>query len=128
MSARILVVDDSRTIRVQLQKILSNAGYEVVLAEDGRHALEVITCEPDLMILDVLMPEMDGYGVCEELKQFGDKYANLPIVFLTSVKSHAMELLGSEFGAYLQKPVQHEELLATVEKQIQVSEESKSLL
>ena len=118
MSAKILVVDDSRTIRLQLQKILSNAGFEVVLAENGLQAIDQMSCEPDLMILDVVMPEMDGYGVCEKLKEFGDRYSRLPIVFLTSLKSHAMQLLGREYGAYLQKPVQDSELVAAVRSQL----------
>ena len=120
MPAKILVVDDSRTIRTLLQKVLSHAGYEVFVAENGRHALEMMSCEPDLMVLDVLMPEMDGYGVCEELKHYGDRFKDLPIIFLTSVQSHAMELLGSEFGAYLQKPVQKDELLATVAQRLSI--------
>ena len=118
MSAKILVVDDSRTIRLQLQKILSNAGFEVVLAENGLQAIDQMSCEPDLMILDVVMPEMDGYGVCEKLKEFGDRYSRLPIVFLTSLKSHPMQLLGREYGAYLQKPVQDSELVAAVRSQL----------
>ncbi len=118
MSAKILVVDDSRTIRIKLQKILAAEGYEVLFAENGIQAIEQLNSEPDLMILDVVMPEMDGYGVCEELAAFGDKYTRLPIIFLTSVQSHAMQLLGRQFGAYLHKPVDQVELLEVVRSQL----------
>ena len=120
MPTKILVCDDSKTIRVQLQKILSRAGYEVELAENGVQAIQKLNCEPDLLVLDVVMPEMDGYAVCEKLEGLGDRYENLPIIFLTSVKSHAMQLLGRQYGAYLQKPVNGGELLAVVESQLEL--------
>ena len=58
---------------------------------------------------------MDGYGFCDELKGFGEPLSNLPIIFLTSIESHALELLGSSLGAYLHKPVKVDELLQVVE-------------
>ena len=125
MPAKILVVDDSRTIRVQLRKLLTEAGFEVVLAENGRDAIEKLGCEPDLMVLDVVMPEIDGYGVCERLKEFGDRFERLPIVFLTSVKSQAMILLGREYGAYLQKPVEKDALLEAVNDQLRLISSSR---
>ena len=76
------------------------------------------------MVLDVVMPELDGYGVCEKLSQLGEQYSHLPIVFLTSVDSHAMELLGREYGAYLHKPVNEAELLSTVRSQLELVESS----
>ena len=123
MSAQtLLVVDDSRTVRVQIQRILSNAGYEVITAENGLQAIELLRHDPSLMILDVVMPELDGYGVCEKLEQQGEPYSQLPIVFLTSVDSHALELLGREYGAYLHKPVDETELLTTVKTQLELVE------
>ena len=122
MSAyKVLVVDDSRTIRTYLQNVLSRAGYTVILAENGKQALEQMSCRPDLIILDVLMPEMDGYAFCEELRGLGDRYDQLPIVFLTAVQSHAMKLLGREYGAYLSKPVRDQELLAEIQRQLELS-------
>ena len=120
MPTKILVCDDSKTIRVQLQKILSKAGYEVLLAENGLHAIQKMSCNPDLLVLDVVMPEMDGYAVCEKLEELGEQYDNLPIIFLTSVKSHAMQLLGRQYGAYLQKPVNETELLSVVKSQLEL--------
>ena len=93
-------------------------GMKLYLPKTGVEAIREIGCEPDVLILDVVMPEMDGYAVCEKLEEFGDKYQSLPIIFLTSVKSHAMQLLGRQYGAYLQKPVNEGELLSVVKKQL----------
>jgi DNA-binding response OmpR family regulator len=60
------------------------------------------------------MPFLDGYGVCQELKRLGEPWSQVPIIFLTALESHALELLGHELGAYLQKPVCREKLLQTV--------------
>ena len=112
---RILVVDDSRTLRVQLCRTLSRAGYDVVLAADGPEALsKARESQPTLLILDIQMPDMDGYEVCQELKRMGAPWNELPIIFLTSIDSRALDLLGSEMGAYLRKPVGPDELLDTV--------------
>jgi DNA-binding response OmpR family regulator len=115
MSRPILVVDDSSTVRLQLRRILSQAGYDVAVVSSGRAAVESVgQVGPQLMILDIQMPDMDGYAVCQELKRIGDPWDKLPIIFLTSLQSHALSLLGSEMGAYLRKPVCPSELLSTV--------------
>jgi len=113
--AKILVVDDSRTVRTVVSRTLVAAGYEVVTACDGRESLNVAQREqPQLAILDIRMPYLDGYGVCQELQKLGEPYSRIPIVFLTTLESHALELLGDELGAYLQKPVRPQQLLDTV--------------
>ena len=116
MSApKILVVDDSNSIRTVLQRTLCQAGYDVVTAADGVQAIEAAKSEhPQLAILDICMPFLDGYGVCQELKRMGKPWSELPIIFLTTLESHALELLGHELGAYLQKPVCDQRLLETV--------------
>ena len=119
MPSKLLIVDDSVTIRTSVNRIFEKAGYETVLACDGNEALERLDQNPDLIVLDVNMPGLDGYGVCEKLREFGSEYDRLPIVFLTSVESKAMELLGREFGAYLNKPVAPEQLLDVVEDLLQ---------
>lgn len=123
MSApRILVVDDCRSIRLRIERTLAQANYSVLTAENGRQALGVLASanRPDLIILDVVMPEMDGYDVCEQLNDFCDADSpRPPIVFLTSVDSNAMELLGKQYGVYLQKPVDEEELLMAVKFQLE---------
>lgn len=115
----ILVVDDSRAIRLQIQRILIDAGYEVITAENGVQALDQLKNHPHLMVLDVLMPELDGYGVCEKLDEMSDQCGRLPIVFLTAVDSNAMELLGRQYGVYLQKPLNPQELLTAVQYQLE---------
>lgn len=115
MSHKILVVDDSRTVRVQLARILSDAGYETIVASDGREALALVKeVEPKLMILDIQMPEMDGYAVCQELKTMPGPCSQLPVVFLTCLESRALDLLGDAMGAYLRKPVVRDDLLEAV--------------
>ncbi len=115
---KLLVVDDSRTVRLQVERILTNAGYQVITAVNGLEAIELLRQHPSLMVLDVNMPGLDGYGVCQQLNQLGPEFERLPIVFLTSVKSKALELLGREFGAYLNKPVREAELLDAVKSQL----------
>ena len=116
MSApKILVVDDSRTVRVQLRRMLSDVGCEVILAADGEEGIErVVQEQPQLLILDIQMPGKDGYAVCQELQQRGPPWSDLPVIFLTVLESHALHLLGSKMGAYLRKPVQRDALLQSV--------------
>ncbi|MCA9076836.1 MAG: response regulator [Planctomycetaceae bacterium] len=116
MSApKILVADDSRTIRTRLKQILIPAGFEVIEASSGQAALECIKREPPLLaVLDINMPDTDGYGVCEELQKLGPPCSELPIIFLTAMESHALEMLGDKLGAYLHKPVDAKRLLDAV--------------
>ena len=118
---KLLVVDDSHSVRVQVKRILANAGYEVITAADGREALELLSHQPHLMVLDVNMPGLDGFSVCEKLKGLGSEFQQLPIVFLTCMNSRALELLGQEFGAYLRKPVREDDLLDAVRTQLELA-------
>ncbi|MBT4866132.1 MAG: response regulator [Planctomycetaceae bacterium] len=115
----ILVADDSRTIRVQVRQILTTAGFDVVEAGTGQEALEQIEDQhPSLAIVDINMPDVDGYELCQTLQERGAPWKDIPIVLLTSLNSHALELLGDELGAYLRKPVQPEELLEAVKTNV----------
>lgn len=79
---KILVVDDEASIRRILETRLSMIGYDVVTAGDGEEALEIFRkAEPDLVVLDVMMPKLDGYGVCQELR----KESDVPIIMLTAL-------------------------------------------
>ena len=119
MSQAILLADDSTTVRIMARRALTEAGYEVLTARDGVEAVELAReHRPQLAILDIIMPEMDGYAVCEEFKKMGDPWDKLPILFLTSVRSNALELLGQAFGAYLSKPVQPDLLVSMVQLQL----------
>lgn len=84
MAMTILTVDDSRTIREMLKAALVDAGMEVFQAEDGVHGLEVLeTCTPDVIITDINMPRMDGFGFIEAVRG-SDKYRAVPILVLTT--------------------------------------------
>lgn len=111
---RILVVDDEQAVRESLRRSLAFNSYEVTLAEDGVEALEMISREqPDLIILDVMMPRMDGLEVCRNLRSTG---YDRPILILTARDAVADRVAGLDAGAddYLPKPFALEELLARV--------------
>jgi two-component system response regulator MprA len=106
------VVDDDRAVRESLRRSLSFNGYTVDLAEDGVEALEAINNErPDALVLDVMMPRLDGLEVCRPLRSTGD---DLPILVLTARDSVSERVSGLDAGAddYLPKPFALEELLA----------------
>lgn len=109
---RILVVDDDRAVRESLRRSLSFNGYSVALAEDGVEALQSIASDrPDALVLDVMMPKLDGLEVCRQLRSTGD---DLPILVLTARDSVSERVAGLDAGAddYLPKPFALEELLA----------------
>src|SRR5829696_7930669 len=112
---KILVVDDERAVRESLCRALELEGYEIELAADGREALDRLEGdpEPDAMILDVLMPGVDGLEVCRRLRGTGSK---LPILMLTARTQVEDRVEGLDAGAddYLTKPFALEELLARV--------------
>ncbi|WP_033441176.1 response regulator transcription factor [Saccharothrix sp. NRRL B-16314] len=109
---RILVVDDDRAVRESLRRSLQFNGYQVDLAGDGQQALEsVVSQRPDAMVLDVMMPRLDGLEVCRRLRSTGD---DLPILVLTARDAVSDRVSGLDAGAddYLPKPFALEELLA----------------
>lgn len=111
---KILVVDDEQAVRDSLRRSLSFNGYDVSLAEDGVEAIESIEREePDLIILDVMMPRMDGLEVCRNLRSSG---YDRPILVLTARDGVSDRVAGLDAGAddYLPKPFALEELLARV--------------
>jgi two-component system, OmpR family, response regulator MprA len=112
---KILVVDDERAVRESLRRALELEGYEIELAEDGAQALERLGSdpEPDAMVLDVLMPGMDGLEVSRTVRRNGNK---LPILMLTARTQVEDRVEGLDAGAddYLTKPFALEELLARV--------------
>jgi two-component system, OmpR family, response regulator MprA len=109
---RILVVDDDRAVRESLRRSLAFNGYQVELAGDGQAALEAVAAHrPDAMVLDVMMPRLDGLEVCRRLRSSGD---DLPILVLTARDAVSDRVGGLDAGAddYLPKPFALEELLA----------------
>jgi len=110
---KILVVDDEASIRRILETRLSMIGYEVVTAGDGEEAIAMLRDEiPDLVVLDVMMPKLDGYGVCQELR----KESDVPIIMLTALSDVADRITGLELGAddYVVKPFSPKELEARI--------------
>ncbi len=109
---RILVVDDDKAVRDSLRRSLAFNGYQVDLAEDGQAALDMmIDQRPDALVLDVMMPRVDGLEVCRRLRSAGDE---LPILVLTARDAVSDRVAGLDAGAddYLPKPFALEELLA----------------
>lgn len=116
MANRILAVDDNHVNLKVVSATLQHAGYEVITAEDGPSALESANKnQPDLIILDVMMPDMDGYEVCRRLRK-DPKTQQIPVIMLTAHDSLDEKLKGFEAGAddYLTKPFQPVELQARV--------------
>lgn len=110
---RILVVDDEASIRRILETRLKMVGYEVITAADGEEALEAYNKHnPDLIILDIMMPKMDGYGVTREIRRNSD----VPIIILTALGDVSERITGLELGAddYVIKPFSPKELEARV--------------
>lgn len=104
--AKVLVVDDDPTILRLLQVNLEMEGYEVVTASDGSQALQRIReLQPDLVLLDVMMPELDGWQVCEQVRREPD-LQHIPVVFLSARAQDADVGRGHEAGAdaYITKP------------------------
>lgn len=115
-AARILIVDDDRVSRVTLSGILRRDGYQLALAENGQQGLLFAEQgEPDLILLDVVMPDLDGFEVCRRLRHH-PHLAEVPVVMLTSLDDRPSRLRGLEAGAddFLAKPCQPEELRARV--------------
>jgi two-component system alkaline phosphatase synthesis response regulator PhoP/two-component system response regulator ResD len=113
MPGTILVVDDEKNI-VQLARLyLNNEGFRVEAAHDGKQALEKArSIRPDLIVLDIMMPEMDGLTVCKELR----KTSNVPVIILTARGDDIDRIIGLEIGAddYMAKPFNPRELVARV--------------
>ncbi len=110
---KILVADDEASIRRILETRLKMVGYDVVVAEDGEEAVEVFNkTNPDLVVLDVMMPKMDGYGVTREIRRTSD----VPIIILTALGDVSERITGLELGAddYVIKPFSPKELEARV--------------
>lgn len=123
-TARILVVDDDAEIRASLRRALAFEGYAVVVAADGEEALRLVSDRPpDLVVLDLLLPGLDGLDVCRRLRSADD---SLPIVLLTARDAVADRVAGLETGAddYLVKPFAFEELLARIRVRLRRREPS----
>jgi two-component system response regulator VicR len=118
MNKKILVVDDERSIVDILDFNLKKAGYSVIRAYDGREGLDLARSEnPDLILLDVMLPHMDGFEVCKTLRAEG---STIPIIMITAREEETDKVFGLELGAddYVTKPFSVRELLARVKTNI----------
>jgi two-component system, chemotaxis family, chemotaxis protein CheY len=117
--AKILIVDDSETLRTQLRKTLEEASHEVLEGYDGVNGLETLRANPDvqLILCDVNMPEMDGITMCSKVHE-DDGLNKIPIFMLTTESNPEMKAKGKEVGvkAWVTKPFVATKLLAAIEK------------
>ena len=114
MLKKILIVEDDPGIQMSLKDEFESEGYHVFAANDGEKGLKMIKAQkPDLIILDIMLPDLDGYEVCKKLRREGD---NTPIIMLTVKDKEIDKVLGLELGAddYVTKPFSLRELLARV--------------
>jgi len=124
MSTSILIVDDEPRYLRLLEANLRTEGYEIITAQNGKEAIEMFSANPvDLILLDIMMPQMDGFTVCQRIRQ----YSNVPIIVLTAKGEEQDRVRGLDVGAddYLVKPFSVMELLARVRavlRRAQVSE------
>ena len=112
-AGKILVVDDDQNICELLRLYVEKEGFEVVIANDVRVALEVFEAEnPDLILLDIMLPELDGWQVCREIR----KHSQCPIIMLTAKGEVFDKVLGLELGAddYVVKPFEAKEVVARI--------------
>ena len=112
-SGKILVVDDDRNICELLRLYIEKEGFDVVIANDGRQALDLFDSEkPDLIMLDIMLPELDGWQVCREIR----KKSQCPIIMLTAKGEVFDKVLGLELGAddYVVKPFEAKEVVARI--------------
>lgn len=126
---RILVVDDSHKTLSLLKEVLTDDGYEVRTASSGKEALKAVAGEvPELILLDIKMPDMDGYEVCRRLKS-EKNYRNVPVIFISGLYDATDKVKGFDAGGvdYITKPFQFEELLARIEMHLDLHHLQKQL-
>jgi len=124
MNSIILSVDDERDVTDLVRFHLSRAGFEVITASSGRAALESIAARPpDLIILDLMLPDIDGFGICEILRR-QPVTATIPIVILSAWATHDARNLGLELGAldYVTKPFSPKKLVERVQHLLSLRE------
>jgi DNA-binding response OmpR family regulator len=120
MNKRVLLIEDDRIVRENTREILELAGYEVSTAENGKKGVELALSDvPDIIICDILMPELDGYGVLQIVSK-NSLLEHIPFIFLTAKTDHDNVRMGMDLGAddYIMKPFEESELLRAIETRL----------
>lgn len=120
---KILLVDDEKDIVEFLKYNLELENFEVIVGYNGKEALEKLRENPDLIMLDIMMPEMDGFETCKRIRE-EKGFENRPIIFLTAKAGEVNEIKGLELGAsdYIEKPISPKKLIARVKSNLRKSE------
>ncbi len=127
MKKKILVVDDEKDIVDILKYNLERENeFEVLTASNGKEALAIAEMSPDIIILDIMMPELNGFEVCKQLKN-NPATSKIPVIFLTAKENEIDEILGLEIGAddYISKPISPRKVLARIKSVIRRSQSDK---
>ncbi len=116
MSKKIMCIDDSPTIRILVNKTLTSKGYEIIEAENGQNALDNLSDDISIFIVDVNMPVMDGFTFVEKLKSM-PSYKTKPVVFLTTESTDEKKNRGKQLGVngWIVKPFEPESLLTVID-------------
>ncbi len=116
---KILLVDDEADILEFLKYNLEQENFDVMVSTDGKDALKKISHNPDVIVLDIMMPEMDGFELYEQIKK-NEKYRDIPIIFLTAKSGETDEIKGLDLGAsdYIQKPISPKKLIARIKSNL----------
>lgn len=126
---KIIIVDDNSQNLGLLFNILDSIGYDVRIAQDGESAIAKIKRDPpDLILLDVMMPGMDGFEVCSQLKS-DSKLTEIPVIFMTALSETVDKLKGLQLGAvdYITKPFSHDEVIARLQQHLKLYQTTQKL-
>ena len=120
MTIKVMIIDDSNTIRRTAEALLKKAGYDVLTAADGFEAMSVITDhQPDIIFVDIMMPRLDGYQTCQLIKS-NKRFRDIPVIMLSSKDGLFDRARGRIVGSehYLTKPFTKDELLNAIETHV----------
>lgn len=129
-SCTVLIVDDDPFGIIQLQTVLKNSGYDLITASDGESAIETVHREsPDIILLDIIMPKMNGYETCRLLKENEDSN-EIPVIFLTGLHSTEEKVEAFEAGGvdYITKPFSEKEVMVRLQTHLTLHQMNKHLL
>jgi two-component system cell cycle response regulator len=128
-AGRVLVIDDNEDARVLLEHLLIQKGYEVLSAASGQAAIETLKhCKVEVILLDVMMPGMDGFDVCRKLKQ-SPATASLPVILVTAKDDMETRAAGMRLGVseFLAKPINEQDLYVRVQAQVEAQRRAREL-